>query len=120
MNVNIRRSFSSGLGAFGLAALCVAGLPGAHAGDKNNLVEGRSTIVKFSDLNLQDPAGAEELYRRIQRAAQKVCWDTQDYHVLKDIARRDCIERAVAKAVSDVNKPHLNALYARKTNKALG
>jgi UrcA family protein len=118
MNVNIRRTVSGGLWAFGLAALCVAGIPGAHANDK--YIEGRSTVVKFADLNLRSPAGAEELFRRIQRAANTVCWDAQDFHVLNDIARRECVERAVAKAVKDVNNQHLTALYARKTNKALG
>jgi len=115
-----RRTLSRGLCAFGIAALCVAGLPGAHANEKDKLIEGRSAIVKFADLNLQNPAGAEELYRRIQRAATKVCWDSRDIHVLNDIASRKCVEAAVAKAVNDVNKPFLTALYERKTSKALG
>jgi UrcA family protein len=120
MTTMIRRTLSGGLCAFGIAALCVAGLPGAHANEKNKLIEGNSAVVKFGDLNLQNPAGAETLYRRIQHAAEKVCGDTRDIHVLNDIARRECVERAVAKAVNDVNKPFLTALYERKTNKALG
>ena len=120
MNVRIRHSFSEGLCAFGVAALCVAGLPSAHATDQDKYVEGTSTTVKFGDLNLQNPAGTEALYRRIQRAANKVCGDTRDIHNLNDFARRECVERAVAKAVSDVNNRSLTALYTRKTNKALG
>jgi UrcA family protein len=115
-----RRTLSRGLCAFGVAALAVAGLPGAHASEKDKLIEGRSSIVKFADLNLQNPAGAETLYRRIQHAAEKVCWDSRDIHVLNDVARRKCVESAVAKAVNDVNKPFLTALYERKSNKALG
>jgi UrcA family protein len=120
MNTIIRRGLSSGLCAFGIAALCVAGLPAAHANQKDNLIEGSSITVKFGDLNLQSSAGAEELFRRIQHAATKVCWDARDMRVLNDIARRECVERAVAKAVNDVNKPYLNALYAKKSNKAYG
>src|SRR6202163_3187487 len=33
------------------------------------------TTVHFGDLNLDHPAGAAELYRRIQRAAVRVCGD---------------------------------------------
>jgi UrcA family protein len=98
----------------------VAATPGAHANDKDKIVEGNSTVVKFGDLNLQSTDGAEALYRRIQRAANKVCWDSRDIHVLNDTARRDCVERAVAKAVSDVDNRHLTALYTRKSHKALG
>jgi hypothetical protein len=64
--------------------------------------------------------GLAALYRRIQHAADKVCWDSRDIHVLTDTSRRDCVERAVAKAVSDVNNRHLTALYTRKSHKALG
>lgn len=121
MNTIIRRSLSSGLYAFGIAALCVAGLPAAHANDKDKLIDGSRVTVKFGDLNLQSAAGAEELYRRIRGAANKVCWDSRDIHVLTNISRRECVERAVAKAVSDVNKPSLNALYyTKKNNKAYG
>ncbi|MEJ0038765.1 MAG: UrcA family protein [Gammaproteobacteria bacterium] len=120
MKAKSGRSLSGGLCAFGIAALCVAGLPSAHADGNDKHMKGSSTTVKFSDLNLQSPAGAEELYRRIERAANKVCWEPADQHILTNIDRRDCVERAVAKAVSDVNNSHLTALYARKTNKALG
>ena len=121
MNVKTKRVLSGGLCAFGLAALCVAGLPSAHADGKDHqYVEGRSDVVKFGDLNLQSPAGAEELYRRIQRAATKVCWEPTDPHVLSSRDRRDCVERAVAKAVGDVNNGYLTALYTKKTNKAYG
>lgn len=120
MNTISRHRLSKGLCAFGIAALCVAGLPGAHASEKDKVIEGSSTIVKFGDLNLQNPEGAETLYQRIKSAANKVCWDARDIHVLNDITRRECVERAVAKAVNDVNKPYLTALYARKSNKAFG
>ncbi len=43
-----------------------------------------------------------------------MCWDARDIRVLNDIARRECVEKAVAKAVNDVNKPHLNALYSQE------
>jgi UrcA family protein len=122
MNMNIRHRLSGGLCAFGIATLCVGGLPAAHADDEDNgkYIEGSSAVVKFGDLNLQNPDGVEALYKRIQRAANKVCGDPRDIHTFPDLARRECVERAVAKAVSDVNNRHLTALYTRKTNKALG
>lgn len=122
MNTKIRHSLSGALCAFGIAALCVAGMPGAHANDKDKgkYIEGSSTVVKFGDLNLQNPAGVEALYRRIQGAANRVCGDARDIKVLNDIARRECVETAVAKAVRDVNNRNLTALYVRKTIKALG
>jgi UrcA family protein len=120
MNVKTRRRLYGGLYALGLAALCVTGIPNAQAAPNGKLIEGKSTVVKFRDLNLQDPAGAEELYRRIQRAANKVCWRDTDFRTLSAIERNDCVERAVAKAVSDVDNRFLTALHVRKSNKALG
>jgi UrcA family protein len=122
MNVNAksRRGLSGGLWVFGVAALCVAGLPSAHAGPKNEYEDVRSTIVKYGDLNLQSPAGAEELYRRINRAANKVCWKAMDQRILNNAIRRDCVQRAVAKAVGDVNNGNLTALDVSRTHKALG
>lgn len=123
MITKIRHRLSGGLCAFGVAALCAGTLPAAaHANDKDkgSLIEGQSTVVKFADLNLQNPEGVKALYRRIQHAASKVCWDAQDIHVLTDTSRRECVEQAVARAVSDVNNRYLTALYTRKTNKALG
>lgn len=122
MITKIRHRLSGGLCAFGIAALCAGTLPAAHANDRDQgrLIEGESTVVKFADLNLQTPEGVEALYRRIQHAASKVCWDAQDIHILTDIARRECVEQAVARAVSDVNNRYLTALYTRKTSKALG
>ena len=122
MITHIRHSLSGGLYAFGMAALCAGALTAAQANDKDEgrIVEGENTVVKFGDLNLQNPEGVEALYRRIQHAATKVCWDAQDIHVLTEIARRDCMEHAVAKAVSDVNNRYLTTLYTRKSSKALG
>jgi UrcA family protein len=120
MNVTSRRNLSGALCAFGIAALCVAGLPAAHAGPQDNYEKGASTIVKYRDLNLQTPEGAEALYRRIQSAANKVCGRAMDMHILSTAIRRDCVERAVAKAVSDVNSGQLTALHVTRKHKALG
>jgi UrcA family protein len=120
MNVTSRRNLSGVLCSFGIATLCVSGVPAAHAGPQDQYEKGESTIVKYRDLKLQTPEGAEALYRRIRGAAMKVCGKAVDMHVLNNAIQRDCIERAVAKAVSDVNSQQLTALYVSRTHKALG
>ena len=55
------------------------GLPGCrvrravHAADKSSDSEPMKKTVKYGDLNLANPQGVEQLYRRIVGAARQVC-----------------------------------------------
>lgn len=59
--------------------------------------------VNYADLNLRNEAGARVLYRRLQRAAERVC-DAADRH---SRAWHECYETALADAVNSVGAPKL-------------
>jgi len=72
----------------------------------------RSVKVHFGDLDLNSPAGAERLYKRLSVAARDVCgeeWDIIDLQQLADI--RECRSDAVEDAVTTVDRPMLTAAY---------
>ena len=75
----------------------------------------RRQVVSYADLDLARPAGAQELYHRIRRAARDVCETSYD-RLGHD---RHCIAQAIARAVAEVGAPllttrHLAAEAARR------
>jgi UrcA family protein len=73
----------------------------------------RSETVKFGDLNVGTPAGAEALYVRIHSAAKRVC--SQPGDVWQIYRASSCIKSAEAEAIEKVNLPLLTAYYQTKT-----
>jgi UrcA family protein len=91
--------------ALGSAAASVA------AGDSAPQV-----VVKFGDLNLSNAQGAAELYNRIAAAGKEVC-RSLDSRDLATRARLDaCVHKAIADAVTMVDRPELFAIYNAKTH----
>ena len=66
------------------------------------------TTVHFGDLNIDHTAGAAVLYRRIQRAAERVCGERQltGSHQVSPSWRR-CVAQAVDRAVVAVDRQAL-------------
>lgn len=64
----------------------------------------RSEVVRFNDLDVATPTGAETLDRRIQSAARRVCQYTQVRAHSKIIPEeyRDCLANALAGARQQV------------------
>ena len=61
-------------------------------------------VVTYADLDLARPAGAQQLYQRIERAAHLVCpaYGPGGYE-------RGCVHEAIARAVAEVGAPLLTA-----------
>ena len=74
----------------------------------------RTETVKFQDLNVATPAGAEALYVRIHSAARRVCFEPGEWGQTREYA---CVKDAEAKAIQKVNLPMLTAYYERKTGR---
>jgi UrcA family protein len=95
--------------------LCTAAFmaTGAHAAAQ---VED-SIHLSYVAADLTQPEGAKTLYRRIQRAARKVCHgpDIRDVSALADYDR--CYQRAVDDAVAQVDVSTLTALHRSKTQR---
>ena len=70
----------------------------------------RTEVVRFADLDLTRPAGAQELYRRIEQAARDVCEARgADYYGLS--ADTTCRRSAIAHAIRHVGAPLLTEHY---------
>lgn len=81
----------------------------------------KSQTVSFADLDLSKPAGAQTLYKRIQKAARHVCGPIDKYtYVTPWKAFRECYEEAIAAAVAQVDRPSLTALHREQTRTASG
>lgn len=73
--------------------------------------ETRSITVKFGDLNVSNPEGAAALYARIRSAAKSVCSPEQSPNDPFDTDFRACVHKAIADAVTKVNRMELYAVY---------
>jgi UrcA family protein len=88
----------------GTAALCSAISTSVEAEDAP------SKTVRFSDLDITKADGAKVLYNRIRAAAQDVCGLSTGTDPILKMGLKGCIEKAVDKAVKDVNAPMLTQL----------
>jgi UrcA family protein len=98
------------------SALALSFTAVSAAADSNPV---RSSVVKFGDLNLSSPEGADTLYRRIRGAASNVCWLTTGADDPAKTLVAGCIHKAVSDAVSKVNNPALFAVYNAKNKPSL-
>jgi UrcA family protein len=72
----------------------------------------RSETVKFQDLNVNTPEGAQALYGRIHAAAKRVCYVSDS--VLEQ-ASAACARKAEGDAIQKLNMSQLTAYYKIKT-----
>lgn len=108
MTTNTVSSHLRGLIAAAVLATLATGFAGLSVAADDSEV--RSETVHYADLNLSSPQGAAMLYRRIRWAAQHVCeWDDDSFGVGTDT--RDCVNKAIADAVTRVGRPELTAVY---------
>jgi UrcA family protein len=91
-----------------MLGVAVAGV----ARSTSNEVEIRHKEVRFADLNLNHPAGAEHLYRRIRLAARQLCGDPNHLVTARLDEARRCADDATARAVARVNSPMLTKYHA--------
>jgi len=93
------------------AALIATLTTGAQAADVPQI------HVKYADLDINTPAGAAALLRRIRFAADRVC----DFRDTRELSARAivqaCTTHAIADAVATVNNPSLTAVYEAKMGK---
>lgn len=81
--------------------------------------EVRSITVKFGDLNTSSPEGAAALYGRIRAAANTVCSPNESIGSPFRTAFETCVHKAIADAVTKVNRMELYAVYNQHNRPAL-
>jgi UrcA family protein len=73
-----------------------------------------SVTVKYGDLNIGSPAGAQVLLKRIDAAANTACGGAPDIRQLNQLASFEaCRKSALARAVAAVDSPMLTAMAHR-------
>lgn len=101
----------------GVAAICLAtAAMGAHA--DGAAVDAPTRTVRYADLDLNTPAGAAVLYRRIKNAAEQVCGDVDSRRLAAAAAARACVDHAVYVSVQSVNSVKLAEEYDARTGVA--
>lgn len=111
MNTSIRTKIYTAISCvMGAAALGTALSTSVEAEDVP------TKTVRFSDLDITKSDGAKVLYRRIRAAARDVCEFSAVTDPILRMANHACIEKAVDKAVKDVNAPLLTYLRFGSTD----
>jgi UrcA family protein len=95
-----------------IALACAA----AYADSPSTVGFQRSSLVHYSDLNLNQPRDVVRLYTRITVAADKLCGPrslTGSYYKSADYA--SCYTDTVAAAVARVDQPSLSAYFRQRS-----
>ena len=101
------------LAAGGAATWALCGLTTSARAD--SLLEPRSVVVHFDDLDTSTQRGTELLYNRIKLAAETVCSDLESQRALALSARYSgCVQEALGNAIGTVNRPLLNDYAAAR------
>lgn len=74
-----------------------------------------SIIVDYSDLNLNSDVGISRLYSRIKYAAKEVC-EPSEVRSGRAYVEHGCLDRAIARAVADVQSSRLATLHGSLTS----
>jgi UrcA family protein len=78
--------------------------------------QSHTQIVRYGDLNLDSEQGAEVLYTRIRGAARNVCSSLDGRNLTEKKRWQGCFDKAVARAVVQVNKARVTALHNQIVN----
>jgi UrcA family protein len=95
------------------AAFCALASSFPTPSKADELSSGPQAVVRFADLDLSTPEGAEALYGRIRPAADGVCWRMYSSLTYR-WSKSACLKSVIGDAVTKVNRPLLSAVYAAK------
>jgi UrcA family protein len=85
--------------------------------DTPQLVGPTLQLVRFNDLNLDQPRDVARLFRRIGSAAERVC-GTSSFagHYNKTAAYELCYKDTVASAVAHIDKPSVTGFFQQRSS----
>jgi UrcA family protein len=107
MHTILRKKLYTGLSCL-LGTLAASGAMSSSAGAHEETPI--SKVVRFGDLDITKPAGAQVLYRRIRVAAEQVCALPISGTLVTLQMERACMRTAIDKAVRQVDSAQLTAL----------
>jgi UrcA family protein len=88
----------------------------ASASDRNSAEP--HVLVQYADLDLSNPKSVEQLYDRIEKAAQRLCSDSGFRRVDERVRERQCVSQTVSDTIAKVQNDRLAALYKQRTSNA--
>ena len=97
-----------------LAALLLSNAPAAFSAGSGDDGLPR-VVVRYHELDLTRPEGANVLYKRIQQAAVTVCSHAVVPFTIPNLKRSSCYRDAIENAVAQVNNPQLYAIHRART-----
>jgi UrcA family protein len=102
------------------AAVSVLSLAGAAAYADTPPVIGSHELVRFNDLNLDQPRDVARLFNRVNSAADKVC-GTRSFaaHYNKIANYEICFKDTVASAVAHIDRPSVTAYFQQRSSDSL-
>jgi UrcA family protein len=83
----------------------------AHTPDSDSP---KQLLVRYADLDLARPEGASVLFHRLQGAAKLVCSPLESRQLKRSGMFQHCVSDAMARAVTQVDRPGLSAYYRGK------
>jgi UrcA family protein len=77
-------------------------------------------LIRFADLDMSRPEGASVLLRRIQNAAKIVCSPLESKDPARFAMFQHCVADAMERAVTQIDRPALDAYYRGKVRGSNG
>lgn len=97
-----------------MAIVLGTGLAASALAAPQHLYEEHAVKVSYDDLNIDNDAGVETLYRRLKNASAEVCGYSRfksQRPVLKDTESRLCYQKTLTRAVQQIDSDKLNKLH---------
>lgn len=94
-----------------LAALFAVATPALAAQPVPTAGEARQVTVRYADLDLSRPAGADAMIARIRQAAEVACSGFSTRELAEMAQQRACLSETMAAAVRKVNAPLVTARF---------
>lgn len=96
-----------------VTATMAAGMALAEAQAANLAQPVTEVTVRYDELDLARPAGAEAMLKRLKQAAERACGGRPDNRLLSDQRMfHQCVETALDDAVIELDAPLVTALHA--------
>lgn len=76
-------------------------------------------VVKYGDLDLSRPAGANALILRIRQAAKNTCAGFSTRLLSEASEHRACLQETMAAAVAQIDAPLVSARFEQPANRYL-
>jgi UrcA family protein len=76
-----------------------------------------AVTVRYTDLNLNTPAGVETLYARLRAASRSVCNVGEGRALIDAMAAKTCYRQVLGTAVDNAKLPTLTALHRSESGR---